>query len=139
MMFGPKKDRKTPFVREPIAELEDMRDDCVALYLNSGLSFEAVHANGGPTGPTVSRWLYKTTRFPRMDTMRALCRAVGGDIVVVGARTAEQLKGRSKVTRLNITPDAAASRMDMAAHRERQKKHRTHRNRSAHRPSANRS
>lgn len=134
-MFGRKKDRKTPFVMEPRADLEDMRDDCVALFLNSGQSFEDVHANGGPTGPTVSKWLYKETRFPRLDTMRALVRAVGGDIVVVGANTADRLRGQGLVTRLNTNP-ASPVKMDMAAHSKRKKQHRTHRNRSAHRVSA---
>lgn len=135
-MFGRKKDRKTPFVMEPRADLEDMRDDSVALFLNSKMSFEEVHAAGGPTGPTVSKWLYKETRFPRLDTMRALCRAVGGDIRVVGAKTNDELDGYSAARRLNITP-GTASKMDMAAHNKRKKQHRIHRNRSAHRVSAN--
>jgi hypothetical protein len=135
-MFGRKKDRKTPFVMEPRADLEDMRDDCVALFLNSGKSFEDVHAEGGPTGPTVSKWLYKETRFPRLDTMRALVRAVGGDIVVVGVNTAATLRSQGLVTRLNTDP-VSPTKMDMAAHSKRKKQHRIHRNRSAFRKSAN--
>lgn len=137
-MFGRKKDRKTPFVMEPRADLEDLRDDSVALFINSGLSFEAVHAAGGPTGPTISKWLYKETRFPRLDTMRALVRAVGGDIRIVGAKTSDELDGYSTDRRLNVAP-GTAKQMDMTAHRKRQKTHRSHRNRSAHRPSAQRS
>jgi post-segregation antitoxin (ccd killing protein) len=134
-MFG-KRNRKTPFTREPAVELEDLRDDCVALYLNSGLSFQQVHANGGPTGPTVSKWLYKETRFPRLDTMRALARAVGGDIVVVGSQVAAQLQDRTMVNRLNVSATTAVA-MNYAEHHLRQKQHRTHRNRSAFRKSAN--
>jgi hypothetical protein len=136
-MFGRRKERKTPFVMEPRADLEDLRDDTIALFLNSGLSFQQVHANGGPTGPTVSKWLYKETRFPRLDTMRALVKAVGGDIVIVGAKTAESLQGRTPANRLNVAAAVAQQTMDTAAHRKRQKQHRIHRNRSAHRKSAN--
>lgn len=134
-MFGHKKDRKTPFKREPISDLEDIRDDCVALFLNSELSFEQVHANGGPTGQTVSKWLHKETMFPRLDTVRAMIKACGGNLTVVGARTDEKLQERKPESRLNIT-GPVASKMDMVAHRARQKQHRTHRNRSAYRRSA---
>lgn len=128
-MFGRKRNgRKTPFKREPIAELEDLRDDCIALFLNSGLNFQQVHDQGGPTPQTVSKWLHKETQFPRLDTMRALCKAIGGDMVIVGARTASQIAGRSQVTRLNI-PLPTPPKMDLVAHRNRQRaaKHRGHR------------
>lgn len=81
-MFG-RKGRKTPFQREPIADLEDIRDDCVAVFLNSGLTQEQVHSNGGPTPGTISKWLYKETRFPRLDTVRAFYRAMNHDLIPV--------------------------------------------------------
>jgi hypothetical protein len=123
-----RRQRKTPFKREPNAELEDLRDDSIALFLNSGMNFQAVHANGGPTPQTVSKWLHKETMFPRADTIRAICRAVGGDLVIVGAKTAGQIAGRSQVTRLNI-PLPTPPKMDMIAHRNKQRasKHRGHR------------
>jgi hypothetical protein len=134
-MFG-RKNRKTPFKREPAADLEDLRDDCIALFQDSNMSFEQVHANGGPTGPTISKWLYGETKFPRLDTMRALCKAIGGDMVIVGAKTAGKLQSQSLVGRLNVSTPTPPP-MDMIAHRKRQKQHRSHRNRSAHRISAN--
>jgi hypothetical protein len=135
-MFG-RKNRKQPLKREPITDLEDLRDDCIALYRNSGLSFSQVHANGGPTPQTVSKWLYKETHFPRLDTMRALTKAVGGEMIIVGSKTAQQILGRSQTGRLNL-PMPVAPEMDLVAHRARQKKRRAvYRNRSAHRKSVN--
>lgn len=80
-MFGRKNGKR--WQREPLAKLEDMRDDCVALFLNSGLTQEEVHRRGGPTPATISKWLYKETKFPRLDTMRALVLALGCDFVIM--------------------------------------------------------
>jgi hypothetical protein len=134
MTFG-RKGRSTPLKREPLTDLEDLRDDMVALALDSKLSFQQIHAAGGPTPGTISKWLYRETHFPRLDTMRALCKAVGGNICVVGDKVADQLAGRSQMGRLGLSAPVAPQ-MDMAAHKKRQKQHRTHRNRSAHRVSA---
>lgn len=94
--------RAAPLKREPIARLEDLRDDCIALFINSGLTQQEVHARGGPTPATISNWLYKITKFPRMDTMRALVQAVGGDIVVVSAERAKELRTLSYGDRLDL-------------------------------------
>jgi hypothetical protein len=94
--------RSTPLKREPIARLEDLRDDCIALFINSGMTQQEVHALGGPTPATISNWLYKITKFPRLDTMRALVQAVGGDLVVVSAERAKELRTLSYGDRLNL-------------------------------------
>jgi hypothetical protein len=86
------KARRGVVAREPRADLEDMRDDCIALFLNSGMTMKQVEGQGGPTVGTISKWLYKETRFPRMDTIRAFLRAVGADIVIVPAAQAEQIR-----------------------------------------------
>jgi transcriptional regulator with XRE-family HTH domain len=100
-MFG-RKERKRHWQREPLASLEDMRDDCVALFLNSGLTQDQVHQRGGPTAGTISKWLYKETRFPRLDTMRALVRALGCDFVIVPADIAAQYRGQAREQRLAL-------------------------------------
>jgi hypothetical protein len=76
------RNRKAPLQRKPLAQLEDLRDDCIALFLNSKMTMKQVHAQGGPTEVTIRRWLYKETRFPRMDTVRSLLLALGADMVV---------------------------------------------------------
>jgi hypothetical protein len=81
-MFG-RKGRRTPLQREPLADLEDIRDDCIAIFLNSGLTQKQVHEAGGPTPQTISKWLYKETHFPRLDTVRAFYRAVTYDLIPV--------------------------------------------------------
>lgn len=134
-MFG-RRERKTPLKREPDELLEGIRDDCVALFLNSGLNFIQVHEAGGPTPQTTSKWLHKETFFVRMATVQSLLKAVGGTLSVTGQKTADQLAGRSQMSRLNI-PLPTPPKMDMIEHRKRQKQHRVHRNRSKHRISAN--
>jgi hypothetical protein len=79
-----------------------MRDDCVALFINSGMTQRDVHAAGGPTPATISKWLYKETKFPRLDTMRALVRAVGGEILVVSREQADTLRFNPQSERLNL-------------------------------------
>lgn len=86
-MFG-RKERKTPFQREVDDKLEAMRDDCIALFIDSGLSQDDIHERGGPTPKTISRWLYKETRFPRATTIISFVSAVGADLVVVGRSSA---------------------------------------------------
>lgn len=90
--------RKTPLKREPIASLEDLRDDCVAVVLNSGLSFVGVHDRGGPTPQTTSRWLYKETMFPQLATIRAMLNACGHDITIAP-------KGSMRIQRINPEGD----------------------------------
>jgi len=90
-MFG-RKERKKAWARDPITSLEDLRDDCVALFINSGLTMKEVHARGGPTPHTISKWLYKETRFPRMDSIRALMQALDYDLVAMPTLDAQQYR-----------------------------------------------
>jgi hypothetical protein len=80
-MFG-RKERKFAFKREPITELEDLRDDCIAVFLNSGLTMKAIHEKGGPTPHTTSKWLYRETRFPRMDSVRSMLQACDYELTI---------------------------------------------------------
>ena len=69
-------------VREPRADLEDLRDDTIAVVLNSGLTFQQIEDQGGPTRNTISKWLYKETKFPRLDTARSILQICGFDFAV---------------------------------------------------------
>lgn len=73
---------KSYFKREPIAQLEDLRDDCIAIVINSGRSFKNVHERGGPTPQTVSKWLYRETKFPQLATVRAILNACDHDLTI---------------------------------------------------------
>lgn len=84
--------KQTP-KRDPEPQLEDIRDDCIAIFLNSGMTYEEVHANGGPTHNTITRWLYKETRFPQFATIRTFLKACGSDLVVVSAKRADKIRG----------------------------------------------
>ena len=75
-------ERKKAPVREPLAELEDLRDDCIAVVRNSGLNFKQVKERGGPTPTTTSKWLYRETRFPQLATVRAMLNACGHDLAI---------------------------------------------------------
>lgn len=74
--------KKTHTKREPIAELEDIRDDCIAVVLNSGLTFKQVRERGGPTPQTTGKWLYRETKFPQFATIRAILNACDFDITI---------------------------------------------------------
>lgn len=110
-MFG-RKERRTPFQRETSDRLEALRDDCIALFINSGLTQQEIHARGGPTPATISKWLYKETMFPRMNTIISFAAALGGDLVIMGRAGADQLRGRPVHERLDLdTPFAGRPRM----------------------------
>lgn len=68
--------------REPLTSLEDLRDDCIAVVINSGMSFKRVHEKGGPTPQTTSRWLYRETQFPQLATVRAMLKACDHEITI---------------------------------------------------------
>lgn len=100
-MFG-RKERNTRFVREPLANLEDLRDDCVAIFRESGMTQQEVHAAGGPTPSTISKWIYRETMFPRLDTVRAFFRAVGHDLIPVPRAQADAWrKSHANVPRMS--------------------------------------
>jgi len=86
--------RKSPLKREPLTSLEDIRDDCIAVVLNSGQSFQKVHERGGPTPQTIGKWLYKETMFPQLATVRAMLNACGHEITIAP-------KGSSRIQRIN--------------------------------------
>ena len=69
--------------RKPLVDLEDLRDDSIAVMINSGQSLKRVHELGGPTPQTISKWLYRETRFPQLATVRALLNACDHDLTVV--------------------------------------------------------
>lgn len=69
--------------REPRIDLEDLRDDTIAVVLNSGMSFTKIEQEGGPTTTTLRKWLYKETKFPRLDTVRSILKICGYDFAVV--------------------------------------------------------
>lgn len=111
-MFG-RRERSSPYQRDPITNLEDLRDDCIALFINSRLTMKQVHENGGPTPGTISKWLYKETRFPRMDSIRALLQALGYDLVpmpVIQAQKYRQTHSLGNVTMFNPRRKKAAGR-----------------------------
>lgn len=68
--------------RPPEPELEDLRDDCIAIVINSKLTFKKVHEQGGPTPQTTSKWLYRETRFPRLSTIRSMLNACDHDLTI---------------------------------------------------------
>jgi len=100
-LFG-RKERKRAFVREPLSDLEDLRDDCIALFLDSGMTQKDIHAAGGPTPATISKWLYKETRFPRLDTIRSFMLAVGYDLAPMPRWAIEEQRRRPIEERLQL-------------------------------------
>lgn len=89
--------RRKPFEREIDDDLEALRDDCIALFLNSRLTQKDIHAAGGPTPGTISKWLYKETLFPRYQTIASFTRALGCRLVVVDKAAAVPGDIRQKV------------------------------------------
>lgn len=77
------KPRKSVFVRDPDEALEAVRDDCIALFLNSKMTQAQVHAAGGPTTTTINRWLYKITLFPQYRTISSFVEALGHRLSIV--------------------------------------------------------
>ena len=76
--------RKARFTRrEPIVELEDLRDDTIGIALETRMSFKEIHEKGGPTPQTIAKWLYRETRFPQLATVRAILKPCGYDLSVV--------------------------------------------------------
>lgn len=121
-MFG-RKERSTPYQRDPLVTIEDLRDDCIALFRDSGMTMKAVHEAGGPTPHTISKWLYHETRFPRLDSMKALVKAIGGEIMIVGPQIAAQLRRSGPRSRLELD-GSYGTKLDTLAHKARQKAHR---------------
>jgi transcriptional regulator with XRE-family HTH domain len=100
-MFG-RRERTTPFQREPLSDLEDLRDDCIALFINSGMTQKQLHEAGGPTPQTISKWLYRETRFPRMDTIRSFLKALDYDIAPMPISRIEKYRQKTVAERLGF-------------------------------------
>lgn len=100
-MFG-RKERRSPLTRQQVEKLEDMRDDCIALYLNSEMTQRDIHAAGGPTPQTISRWLYKETHFPQLLTIQRFMNAVGYDLMPMPMAQAAELRARPIYERLQL-------------------------------------
>ena len=56
------------------------------------MTMKQVHVSGGPTPQTISKWLYKETRFPRMDSIRAFLQALGFDYVIMPQAQAQKYR-----------------------------------------------
>lgn len=97
-----RKPRRTPFQRETDEKLEQMRDDCIALFIDSGLTQKQIHERGGPTPSTISKWLYGETHFPRYATIDAFLRALGAEMVVMNAAAAAAWRSKSLADRLAL-------------------------------------
>lgn len=100
-MFG-RSERKNPLQKLQSRRLEDLRDDCIALFINSGLTQKDIHERGGPTPGTISKWLYKETFFPRFDTIERFLLAMDHELIPVTREQAERLRERGRNTYLDL-------------------------------------
>lgn len=100
-MFG-RSERKTPFQREQNQRLENLRDDCIALFVDSGLTQKQIHERGGPTPATISKWLYGETHFPRYSSIESFLLALGHELMPVSSAVAAKLREQGRNTYLNI-------------------------------------
>jgi hypothetical protein len=69
--------------RAKLESYQDLRDDCMSLVKNSGLSFREIHGRLGPHPHTLELWATKVTSQPRLGKMRATLRIIGYDIGIV--------------------------------------------------------
>lgn len=95
-MFG-KKERKNPLKRQLDRQLEDLRDDCIALFINSGLTQQQVHERGGPTPGTISKWLYKESHFIRIQTALSFTAALGYGLTIMPREHIDDLRSTATV------------------------------------------
>jgi hypothetical protein len=100
-MFG-RAERKHPLEKTQSRKLEDLRDDCIALFINSGLTQKDIHHRGGPTPGTISRWLYKETFFPRYDTLERFLLALDYELMPVSSSRAAQMREGGRTSYLEI-------------------------------------
>ncbi len=91
--------RRTPFQRELDEDLETLRDDCIALFLNSKMTQKQVHQTGGPTPGTISKWLYRETKFPQYRTINSFVMALGCQLMIVDRNAQVDPVVRAKVAR----------------------------------------
>ncbi len=93
--------RRTPFQRQLDEDLETLRDDCIALFINSKMTQQQVHQAGGPTSGTISKWLYRETRFPQYRTINSFVHALGCQLMIVDRNAKVDPIVRAKVARAN--------------------------------------
>ena len=75
--------------REKQAELEyynDLRDNVVSIMKNSGMTLTEIHARGGATVRTLSRWIDDKTVQPRLGKLRAVLVICDYDFQIVPRR-----------------------------------------------------
>lgn len=90
-------------LRDPEEHLTNDRDDCISLYLNSGMTQKQIHENGGPTPSTISKWLYKETRFPRHETIKSFIAAMDCDSIILSNAMIRKLRALPPEERLGLT------------------------------------
>lgn len=97
-----RKPRRTPFQREQDNKLENLRDDCIALFIDSGFTQKQIHERGGPTPTTISKWLYAETHFPRYSSIESFLLALGHELMPVSSSVAAELRAKGRSTYLNV-------------------------------------
>lgn len=68
--------------QKKMEDIQDLRDDVMALIRNSNTDWETIHSNFGPTPQTLNRWDQKTVRAPQLGKMRSALRAIGKDFFI---------------------------------------------------------
>jgi hypothetical protein len=66
----------------PKISIEDLRDETMAIVRKSGLTYDEIHAKFGASGTTLTKWNYKETLRPQLNTIRGTLRACGFDLVI---------------------------------------------------------
>lgn len=97
-----RKGRRTPFQRQQDDKLEQMRDDCIAVFIDSGLTQKQIHERGGPTPQTISKWLYGETHFPRYASIEAFLSALGHELMPVSANVAAEMRNKGRNFYMNV-------------------------------------
>lgn len=118
-MFG-RRNRKRPLVRENNEQLEDLRDDCIALFINSGLTQKEISNRGGPTPQTISKWLYKETHFPRYSTIESFLLALDYGLTAMPLADISAMRGKPIHERLDLDV-AIAGRPRMPARKPKRR------------------
>lgn len=68
--------------QKKLEDIQDLRDDVMALIRNSKVDWDDIHAHFGPTPQTLHRWDQKTVRSPQLGKMRSALRAIGKDFYI---------------------------------------------------------
>lgn len=68
--------------QKKMEDIQDLRDDVMALIRNARVDYEDIHAKFGPTPTTLNRWDKKEIKAPRIGKMRSALRAIGKDFYI---------------------------------------------------------